>query len=428
MIPSISKNLIAYVGGNFAGKVLAAFANLYGLYIFTRMLTKEDSALIFLLLGYAVWFQLLELGLSQTLQNKFNFRSTSIYFLLKLVLVHYGLLLGIGTLVAITPYLADLLLGGEIIKNNVLGDQVFSIGASILIVTSSNTVIQRVLLIINKGYYGSILLIIQSCVTIIGLFIYQSVNLPNLLVGLLVYLGPQVLVYLPIIIGFTLKVLRKKNKEKKAKARSITVDVVGFSGIGFLSIIFLGSDYYFVSHYLSPDEIISYYLVSRIFFISYVIYYGYVLHHCRRISIRKKMIENKSIILIFKKSIYVGLFCVSTMYILAVILNVIGMFDFITYGVPLSQLLLFFGFLYFMVRVLRDVLLVIIGALDKKKLLYSAHLMEIIIGLGGLYLMTPRYKELGIFAALFGACLISFLFIFYNIIHNKKKQVMQNNA
>jgi hypothetical protein len=123
-------------------------------------------------------------------------------------------------------------------------------------------VIQRVLLIINKGYYGSILLIIQSCVTIIGLFIYQSFNIPNLLVGLLVYLGPQVLVYLPIIIGFTLKVLRKKNIQKKAKARSITIDAVGFSGIGFLSIIFLGSDYYYASHYLNPDEIISYYPLS----------------------------------------------------------------------------------------------------------------------------------------------------------------------
>ena len=428
MIQSINKNLIAYVGGNFVGKVLAAFAHLYGLYIFTRMLTKEESALIFLLLGYGIWFQLFEFGLSQTLQNKFNFRSTSIYFLLKFVLVHYGLLLCVGMLVAITPYSADLLLGREIIKNNVHGAQVFSIGASILIVASSNTVIQRVLLIVNKGYYGSILLIIQSCITIVGLFIYQSLNLPSILVGLLVYLGPQVLVYLPIIIKFAQKVLRKKIKGKQAKTKSITVDIVGFFGISFLSIIFLGSDYYYVSHYLNPDEIISYYLVSRIFFISYVIYYGYVLHSCRRISIRNNIVEHKSVILILKKSIYVGLFCVSTIYILAVILNALGLFDFITYGVRLSQLLLFFGYVYFMVRVLRDVLLVIIGALDKKNLLYLAYLIEIIIGLGGLYLMAPRYKGLGIFTALFGACLLSFLFIFYNLIQYKKYKAMHNNA
>ena len=180
--------------------------------------------------------------------------------------------------------------------------------------------------------------------------------------------------------------------------------------------------------YLNPDEIISYYLVSRIFFISYVIYYGYVLHSCRRISIRNNIVEHKSVILILKKSIYVGLFCVSTIYILAVILNALGLFDFITYGVRLSQLLLFFGYVYFMVRVLRDVLLVIIGALDKKNLLYLAYLIEIIIGLGGLYLMAPRYKGLGIFTALFGACLLSFLFIFYNLIQYKKYKAMHNNA
>jgi hypothetical protein len=46
MILSISKKSIAYLVRNFLGKVLVAFAHLYGLYIFTGMLTKEYLALI----------------------------------------------------------------------------------------------------------------------------------------------------------------------------------------------------------------------------------------------------------------------------------------------------------------------------------------------------------------------------------------------
>lgn len=426
MVNDNSKKSIIYVSTNFLGKGFSAFAQLYAIYIFTNMQSREDAALIFLLLGYAIWFQLFELGLSQTLQNKFNAREASTYLMLKTVLVHYVILIVISLIVAFTPYLANLLLSNEIIKNNLIGVKVFSIGASILILASSNTVIQRFLLVMNKGNYGNLLIIIQSCLAITGLFVYQYINEPDLLIAVLVYLGPQVFVYSPILCLLFLKIIRKKNKKEEEKIGPIVFDAIGFSGITFLSIIFLGADYFFVAHYLNPDEIISYYLVSRIFFIPYIIYYGYILHQCKRLFLRKHTAGSKSIELILKNAMYVGVVCVVSIYILVVILNIFNIFDNLTYGIKLNQLLLFFGFLYFLIRVARDIILVIIGALNKKKLLYKAYLIEVIIGLSGMYVVAPIYKGLGIFASLFLACLFSFIFIIFSLI--KENEVFQKNA
>lgn len=420
------KNSLIYVGTNFLSKGISAFAQLYAIYIFTKMQSKEDAALIFLLLGYAIWFQLFELGLSQTLQNKFNARVASTYLLFKTVLVHYGILVVISLVVAFTPYLARLLLSHETIENNLIGSKVFSIGASILILASSNTVIQRFLLVLNKGNYGNFLIIIQSCLAITSLFIYQYINEPDLLIAVLLYLGPQVFVYFPILCSFFLKVIRKKNKKEKEKIGSVLFDAFGFSGITFLSLIFLGADYYFVAHYLSSYEIVSYYLVTRIFFISYVIYYGYALYQCKRLFFSKNIAVIESITPIFKNAIKIGIVCVSSIYILSVLLNMFHIFDILTHGIQLNQLLLLCGFLYFLLRVVRDTIVLIIGALNKKILLFKAYLIEVIIGLSGMYLLTPMYKGLGIFASLFIACLFSFIFIIFSLI--QENEVFQKNV
>ena len=51
---------------------MAGLLQIYAIYVITKMHSEEDAALIFLLSGYAIWFQLSELGLAQTLQNKFE--------------------------------------------------------------------------------------------------------------------------------------------------------------------------------------------------------------------------------------------------------------------------------------------------------------------------------------------------------------------
>jgi len=402
---------ILYVGSNLIGKGLAAFAQLYAVYVFTKTQTQDDAALIFLLLGYSIWFQMLEFGLSQTLQNKFNSRDISASRLIRVLLAHYAIMVILALLVSSTSYLAEILLPSKTIENNLIGMKAFSVGAALLIVASSNTVIQRVLLVINKGSLGNILIISQACIALIGLFVYQNIDDPDLMLGVLIYLAPQILVYIPLLIKLTIKLNKSKSPKILSNYKNILLEAFGFSGIGFLSILFLGSDYYFAAHYLNADEIVSYFLVSRIFFISYVIYYGYVLHKSRRLSAVPHQAGIDNALRIFWVASLVGLLSVGCVYLLAALLNVFGVFDFITHGVRVSQSLLFIGFLYFMVRVIRDNALVIIGALNQKLLLYQAYLIEVVFGLSAMYLLVSKYKEMGIFYALLIACLLSFLFI-----------------
>jgi hypothetical protein len=399
------------VGGNLIGKGLAAFTQIYAIYVFTKTQTQDDATLIFLLLGYAIWFQLLEFGLSQTLQNKFNSRDISLSTLILVLLAHYLIMVVVALFVSSSSYLAQILLPSYTIENNLIGVKVFSVGAAILIVASSNTVIQRVLLVINKGPLVNILIISQAFITLTGLFVYQSIDEPSLMLGVLIYLAPQILVYIPLLIKFIIKLNKTNSRKILSSYKNILFEAFEFSGIGFLSILFLGSDYYFAAHYLNADEIVSYYLVSRIFFISYVVYYGYVLHKSKRLSALSYQSGIEGALRIFLSSIFVGLLSVGCVYFLAALLNTFGVFDFITHGVRVSQLLLFIGFFYFMLRVVRDNALVIIGALNQKLLLYQAHLIEVVFGLSAMYLLVPKYKEMGIFYALSVACLLSFLFI-----------------
>jgi len=348
------------VGGNLIGKGLAAFTQIYAIYVFTKTQTQDDATLIFLLLGYAIWFQLLEFGLSQTLQNKFNSRDISLSTLILVLLAHYLIMVVVALFVSSSSYLAQILLPSYTIENNLIGVKVFSVGAAILIV---------------------------------------------------IYLAPQILVYIPLLIKFIIKLNKTNSRKILSSYKNILFEAFEFSGIGFLSILFLGSDYYFAAHYLNADEIVSYYLVSRIFFISYVVYYGYVLHKSKRLSALSYQSGIEGALRIFLSSIFVGLLSVGCVYFLAALLNTFGVFDFITHGVRVSQLLLFIGFFYFMLRVVRDNALVIIGALNQKLLLYQAHLIEVVFGLSAMYLLVPKYKEMGIFYALSVACLLSFLFI-----------------
>ena len=413
MVNLAIKSSFLYVGSSLVGKGMAAIAQLYAIYVFTKTQTQDNSALVFLLLGYSIWFQMLEFGLSQTLQNKFNSREISSSRLIYILLTHYVIMVVVAVLVLSTSYLVDILLPIEIIENNKIGVRAFTLGAALLVVASSNTIIQRFLLVVNRGYLGNFLIICQACIVLLGLFIYENINEPQLTIGVLIYLTPQVLVYVPLMANLAIKLVKRRPRKSSINFRAVLFEAIGFSGVGFLSILFLGSDYYFAAHYLNPNEIVSYYLVSRIFFISYVIYYGYVLHSSRRISTQPYQVRGCGIMSIFRDSCSVGIFSVGCIYLLAALLNKVGAFDFITHGVEVSQLLLLIGFLYFMVRVVRDVALVIVGAVNKKYLLYQAYLIEVIFGLSAMYLLVPRYKELGIFYALLVSCVFSSIFLIY---------------
>jgi hypothetical protein len=407
------KKTILFVLTNLFGKGVAAFAQLYAITVFTRTQTQDDAAIIFLLLGYAVWFQVFEFGFSQTLQNKFNSRSMFVQSVLKVFLIHYSFLIVIASLIITNPFFSEILLSADRVKLNPSASQAFSIGAAMLIIASSNAVLQRILLIINKGHFGNGLIIFQSLIAILGLSIYQlyDQSSPILAVGL--YLSPQILVSIPLLIRFCSRIT--KYKKTIPISGKLSINLFGFMGINILSAIFLGSDYYFAAHYLSSEEILSYFLVTRIFFISYIVYFAFLQFRAKKLWMKKLTIDKHGLIRIAKESCLVGLGTVFLTYLIALYFEVIGIFKLMTYGVGVGQSLLFLGFIYFTIRVFRDVSMVLVGNLDAKRLLYRIYLIEAVLSLVLMYLATPLYGAFGIFFSLIIACLAGFLFLIWHL-------------
>ncbi|MBT8573733.1 hypothetical protein G6699_09180 [Polynucleobacter paneuropaeus] len=407
------------MASNLCAKGLAAIAQLYAIFVFTRMQTQEEAALIFLLLGYAIWFQIFEFGLAQTLQNKFNSKVINSNDVLKTILVHYIFLLFLAAFIVFTPYLSDVLLPKAKRSSDDYGVFAFTIGAAILVVASNNVLIQRFLLVINKGFFGNLLLLFQSLASLTGLTIYNYYGQSNAVVAVLVYLGPQVVVSIPVLLRFFFILKSAQTKKSKMRTGMIFYESLGFCGIGILSAAFLGSDYYFAAHYLDSEEVTSYYLVTRIYFISFVVYYAYLLHRVKRLSILSLLNNSVGVFTTMKDAMLVGFFCVVLVFFSAVLLEQWGIFKLMTNGLGASQILLFWGFMYFLVRVIRDVVVVVASSLNKKNILYKIYLLEIFVSLVIMYFLTPTYRGIGIFLSMMIACLIGILYFIWHIKKSK---------
>ena len=72
---------------------------------------------------------------------------------------------------------------------------------------------------------------------------------------------PQILVFFPTLFKILIKVWMR-HLSKEAKFKLFLKDASGYWAISLASTIFVGSDYFFVSHFLSPDQVAQYHFAS----------------------------------------------------------------------------------------------------------------------------------------------------------------------
>lgn len=401
-------------------KGLAALVQIYAIYVVTSAHSEEDAALIFLLSGYAIWLQLSELGVSQTLQNKFNTRQIVVQDMLRVVINHYFLLTLIGLFVIATPFLSNFLLPGS---RGAVDTFAFSVGSAILILSGSNVVVQRFLLIMNKGILGNYLLIIQSLTSIIFLYAYQFSNLSNILLAVTAYFGPQILIFFPFMVFLFLRYRNKNFNKNNISLIKFSFDSLGYCGAGFLSAIFLGADYFFAAYYLNDRDVVTYYFVTRIFFISFIIYYSYLIYRVKNLSNKYLIYHDSLIISIVKDCVTIGMLSVILAFFGALILNRFGLLKIFVKQDHIDNILLIFGFIYFSVRVFRDVCAVLMSNLNKKYMLYKLYLVEIFSAIIFMPLLIPLFDGVGIFLSMTISCSLSLFFLGINIKLSKSKDI-----
>ena len=86
-----------------ASKGIAAVAQLYAIYVFSKIHAPNDAVLMFILLGYGIWIQIFEFGLSQVIQNSLNSRVLCVAGACQIIALHYALMIIVATLVTIFP-------------------------------------------------------------------------------------------------------------------------------------------------------------------------------------------------------------------------------------------------------------------------------------------------------------------------------------
>jgi O-antigen/teichoic acid export membrane protein len=406
----LSNKAFWYTVSQLAAKSMAAGVQFYAIYVFTKIHGSNDAALILLLLGYAIWVQVFEFGLSQVLQNGYNGKRLSLNSIYRVVLFHFLLMIFICAILINWPDILKIFFGLRIRSADGVELRELSIGVALMLVATNNVLIQRVLLVLNRQMIVSRLIALQalmgfgvlSCLLIIGSDVEKSI---------VFYLSVPVLVHAPVLIVFLNKTLNSRTRQS-VNWNTIIRGSVGFCGLTILSTIYLGADYFFIAKYLQASDLISYHFSSRLFFISYVVYYSYLQFQAKNISKEIAVRDSASVWVVIKDTIKVGFSAVIAILAFALFLLWMGASNFLGVGGALIISMVCWSAFYYAARVVRDVGVVLAWNMDSRGLLYTVHGLEVAFGIFLLSIFTPRYGGAGAFGAMAGTSLLSAIVVF----------------
>lgn len=430
-IDALTKNVVTntrayrYVVAQLIAKGLIALAQLYAIFVFSKIHSVSDAALIFLLLGYGIWVQVFEFGLSQTIQNGLNSKVLSLSGVSRVICMHGVLMCFVATVILIFPECLDLFQGGFLTEEGRVNALAFPIGLTLMLVTTNTVLLQRMLLVINRGLLASKLLTIQAVVAITVLSILQWRG-GLLIESVVIYLLVPILVHAPI----TIKLIRKfwnTRTRRNLRWRWTFQQALGFWGLNALSLLYLGADYFFAARYLAGKEMIAYHFASRLFFISFVAYFAYVQFGAKGITVATRFSRPDLIWSVVRSGVAIGLLSVFIIVASAMLLSWSELLDSIGANELLIRPLVLSATLYYGIRVFRDVGLVIIWNLGLQRILYAIHSAEVILCLLMLGLMAPSLGGVGIFYAMAIVASVSSLFIYvvlYRALSRSKSLVL----
>jgi len=395
---------------NGLNKIFLAFTQIFAIYVFTRLFDQSEVTILFLLLGYFIWFQLFELGLPQTLQNKFNTKQISYSDFFSLCVIHLFLIMTLSISFYYFSLYEKFLIPSH--KNFTIDlIKSFSLGASILILSSNNLLLQRLLMILNKDILINVFQFFQTALSIIGLLVCNYFEINNLNIVIFIYFFPLILVNIISLIqvkySFDLKFIFILNYRECG----ILKQTFYFWLIGILSGLYIGMDYFFAAHFLNHSQINSYHIYSRIFFISFIFYYAYILYSSKNISKNNLNKQIKKIKHITKVSIFIGCLVVISMFVITLIFDYLGLIIWVTNGIEIKISILFFAFIYYLIRVFRDVILVIMKCINHIKNLLIIHIIEIFFVIILLNNLIPLYGLKGIFISFSMSSFIGLIFL-----------------
>jgi len=401
---------IWYVVTQLAAKGMAAVAQLYAIYVFSKIHAPNDAALIFILLGYGIWIQIFEFGVSQVIQNGLNSRILRVGGACQIIVLHYALMIIIATLVMMFPEVLDPFQGRQRSYETSADALTFPIGVALMLVATNNVLVQRMLLVVNRGIVASQLILLQAMLSIAVLMIFQWRG-ASLIWSVAIFLIIPIVTYAPLVLRFAKKAWFSRNT-LNPEWPWIFKNALGFWGLTALSSVYMGADYFYAANYLTNEEVITYHFSSRLFFISYIAYFSYVQYRARGITAATHVAYPQQVWTVVKGAIFIGMFAVVLVLFATALLKWSGGLDMISATGLVVMPLILSAALYYFVRIFRDVGLVIIWNFGLQRFLYAIHLLEVVLCLLLLELLAPKLGAKGIFFAMALVAAFSSAFIY----------------
>ena len=405
---------LQYVSAQLASKATAAIAQLYAIYVFSKILPLSDAALIFILLGYGIWIQVFEFGLSQVIQNALNLKKITISGICKIISLHYLLMIFFTVLVVIFPEKLNLFQGERQLYGEDLNRLAFPLGVALLLVSTNNVLVIRLLLVTNLAMVASKLAFYQGIFSIFVLMLLKLFG-ASLFDSVFIYLSIPILTFAPLAIKIARKSLRNR-KKPIVDLKWMVTNAIGFWGLTAMSSIYMGADYFFAARHLTNEEMIAYHFSSRLFFISYVAYFAFVQYKAKSISSETCIGNPQQIWVVAKNAVAIGVLCVFLVLLLTIFLDRSGGLELIGADGLVVMPLIISATIYYGARVFRDVGLVIIWNMGRQRLLYLVHMLEVMGCLIMLNILTPElggaeiFFAMGLVAAFSAAIIYAVLF------------------
>ena len=395
---------------NFSARVFVAITQLYAISIFTEIHDSKTTSIIILLFGYIIWFQLFELGFTQTIQNKFNRMKIKVENITIIILFQYIVVLLISLLNLKFNFFSFLLLNNiDYITSNE-HKNIFDLGCSLILLTTNNLLIHRFLILYRKSYISNFILFFQSLITCCSLFFYKMNFDLDPIISVILFFFPQLLLTLPILINLILRLFySKKTKKNKTNIFSLLKYSSSFLLISFLSSFLLGLDYLILSYFSNPKDILSYHITIRFFYFSFMIYFAYITFAAKKVGKSSDIHNLYKIKQIKQNTIFIGLTSTCLIYFLLLFLNTFKIIDFITNGIEIDEIILFTAFIYFIIRVFADTRLIIAQNLSYKINLIKLYSLQISISLIFMPILCYYIGGVGILLSLSLSYLFGFL-------------------
>ena len=409
-----------FVISQLVGRVLIAFSQIYAIYVFSKIHQPSNAAVIVLLFGYSVWIQIFEFGVSQTLQNGLNSKALRFNGGCTVIVGHYILMVVLAVILIMFPEALDLF-QGEVRANGTQADALaFPIGIALMLVSTNNVLIQRMLLVINKGLVSSRLLIFQAILSIVVLSFFQLRG-AALLESVVIYLALPLLVHTPLVLKLGARAWRTKNR-KPLNWSWVVKHAVGFWGLNALSLLYVGADYFFAASHLTDADLVSYHFSSRLFFLSFIAYFSYIQYRARNIT---NDMHYDQMLGFVRWGLLIGVSSVAFLLTIALVIEITGAIEYIGASEFFVISLIFSAGLYFGVRVFRDVGLVVIWNLGLKKFLYTLHFFEVLLCFLLLSTFAPIFGAKGMFSVMAFVATLSSIAVhitLYRLLHKNSER------